>query len=90
MVRSHHERYNGSGYPDGLRDTQIEIGARILAIADAYEAMTSERPYRKAMSIEMAYAEIDRGKGKQFNPEVADAFLRSRQWANLVVLGQYN
>ncbi len=90
IVRHHHECYDGTGYPDGLAGKQIPLGARILAVADAYDAMTSERPYRKAMSTEMAYAEIDRGKGKQFNPEVADAFLRSRQWANLVVLGQYN
>ncbi|MFC2072691.1 HD domain-containing phosphohydrolase [Chloroflexota bacterium] len=78
LVRSHHERYNGVGYPDGLKDTQIGLGARILAVADAYEAMTSERPYRKAMSDEVAYAEIERGKGTQFDPEVADAFLMNR------------
>jgi len=78
LVRSHHERYNGSGYPDGLKDTQIELGAKILAIADAYEAMTSERPYRKAMSDKAASAEIERGKETQFDPEVADAFLRNK------------
>ena len=78
LVRSHHERYNGSGYPDGLKDTQIPLGARILAIADAYEAMTSERPYRKAMSAKDASAEIERGKGTQFDPGVADAFLRNK------------
>ena len=74
LVRNHHEHYNGSGYPDGLRDTQIEIGARILALADSYEAMTSERPYRKAMSDEAAYTEIERGGGTQFDPEVVTAF----------------
>jgi len=78
FVRSHHERYNGAGYPDGLKDTEIELGARILAVADAYEAMTSERPYRKAMSDDTACSEIEHGKGTQFDPKVADAFLKSR------------
>ena len=78
LVRSHHERYNGRGYPDQLKDIQIALGARILAIADAYEAMTSEHPYRKAMGDKAASAEIERGKGTQFDPEVADAFLRNK------------
>ena len=77
-VRSHHERYNGSGYPNGLKDTQIVLLARILAVADAYEAMTSERPYRKAMNEKTASSEIERGKGTQFDPEVADAFLKNK------------
>jgi putative nucleotidyltransferase with HDIG domain len=76
LVRGHHERYDGGGYPDRLKDTQILLAARILAVSDAYEAMTSERPYRKAMSDKAASAEIERGKGTQFDPEVADAFLR--------------
>ncbi len=77
LVRSHHERYDGSGYPDRLKDTQILLAARILAVSDAYEAMTSERPYRTAMGDKAASAEIERGKGTQFDPEVADAFLRN-------------
>ncbi|MFC2060239.1 HD domain-containing phosphohydrolase [Chloroflexota bacterium] len=85
LVRSHHEHYNGAGYPDGLKYTQIELGARILAIADAYEAMTSERSYRKAMSGETAVAEIERGRGTQFDPDVADAFFRSRNFARSVI-----
>ena len=76
LVRSHHERYDGRGYPDHLKDSQILLAARILAVSDAYEAMTSERPYRKAMPSAVACAEIERGKGTQFDPEVADAFLR--------------
>jgi len=79
VVRHHHERYDGTGYPDGLKYEQIPLGARILAVADSYDAMTSERPYRKAMSDEAACAEIKRGKRTQFDPEVADAFIRSRQ-----------
>lgn len=78
LVRGHHERYNGSGYPDRLKDTHIPLGARILAISDAYEAMTSERPYRKAMSDKAACTEIERGKGIQFDPEIADTFLRNK------------
>ena len=77
-VRNHHERYNGTGYPDRLKGAQIPLCARILAISDAYEAMTSERPYRKAMSNKTARTEIERGKGTQFDPEVADSFFKSR------------
>ena len=76
-IRNHHERYDGTGYPDCLKGAQIPLCARILAISDAYEAMTSERPYRKAMSNKTAYAEIKRNKETQFDPEVADAFFRS-------------
>ena len=79
VVTHHHERYDGTGYPDGLKYEQIPLGARILAVADRYDAMTSERPYRKAMSDEAACAEIERGKRTQFDPEVADAFIKSRQ-----------
>jgi len=63
MVRSHHERYDGSGYPDGLRQDEIPLGSRIIAVADAYEAMTSIRPYQKAISDEAALIEIQRGEG---------------------------
>ena len=77
LVRSHHERYNGSGYPDRLRDTQIPLGARILAVADAYEAMTSERPYRPAMPIKEATDEIQRCAGTQFDPVVVTAFFKA-------------
>ena len=85
VVRHHHERYDGTGYPDGLKGEQIPLGARILAVADAFDAMISERPYREAMRAETACAEMERGKGKQFDPEVTDAFLRARKFANSVV-----
>ena len=75
-VRSHHEHYNGKGYPDGLQKDAIPLGARILAISDAYEAMTSERPYRKSMSADAALYEIERNKGNQFDPEIANAFTK--------------
>ncbi len=75
MVRHHHERYDGNGYPDGLCGEQVPLGARILAVADAYDAITSERPYRQAMSNKVARDIINRCKGSQFDPKVADAFL---------------
>jgi putative two-component system response regulator len=75
VVRAHHERYDGTGYPDGLKGDEIPLGARILAVSDAYEAMTSERPYRSPLSNEAARAELGRGKGTQFDPSVVDAFL---------------
>jgi len=74
-VRGHHERYDGKGYPDALKKEQIPLGARILALSDAYEAMTSERPYRSKMSPEQACEEIKRNRGIQFDPDIADAFL---------------
>jgi putative two-component system response regulator len=75
-VRHHHERYDGWGYPDGLREEQIPLLARIIAVADSFDAMTSERSYRKAMTKEEACAEIEHCRGTQFDPEAADAFLR--------------
>jgi len=77
VVRHHHERYDGTGYPDRLKGEQIPLGARILAVADAYDAVTSERPYREAMSAEAARNEIKRSEGIQFDPVVAAAFLKS-------------
>lgn len=78
-VRHHHEHYDGTSYPDGLKAEQISLSGRILMVADAYDAMTSERPYRQAMSAEAACTEIERGKGIQFDPEVVDAFCRTRK-----------
>ncbi len=81
FIRNHHGRFDGTGYPDGLKGYQIPLGARILAVADAYEAMTSERPYRKAMSDEAACFELERCKETQFDPEVANAFMRCKdEW----------
>ncbi|MFH1381710.1 MAG: HD domain-containing phosphohydrolase [Chloroflexota bacterium] len=76
-IRSHHERYDGTGYPDRLKDSQIPLGARILAVSDAFEAMTSERPYRKAMQMTAALSELEHYRGLQYDPEVVTAFLRS-------------
>ncbi len=75
IVRNHHERWDGRGYPDGLAGANIPHLARVVALADAFDAMTSDRPYRKGMPVEVAFAEIEKGKGKQFDPIFAAAFL---------------
>jgi putative nucleotidyltransferase with HDIG domain len=79
IVRHHHERFDGSGYPDGLADDRIPLGARVVAVVDAFGAMTTDRPYRKAMSVEEAVAELERHAGDQFDPRVVEAFLRLLQ-----------
>lgn len=76
VVRHHHERWDGTGYPDGLAGENIPIGSRIIAVADTYDAMTSDRVYRKALSHSVALAEIRRSSGSQFDPEIVAAFLR--------------
>jgi putative nucleotidyltransferase with HDIG domain len=75
-VRHHHERYDGTGYPDGLAGEAIPLVARIVTTADAFDAMTSDRPYRQALAFDVALAEIKRGAGTQFDPATAEAFLR--------------
>ena len=75
IVRSHHERWDGRGYPDGLTREEIPLGARIFAVADALDAMTSHRPYRRAMSWSAAHAEILEQRKRQFDPDVVDAFV---------------
>lgn len=73
-VKYHHERYDGNGYPEKLRGNGIDIIARIIAVADAFDAMTTDRPYRKGLSLEMALKELKRNSGTQFDPEVVRAF----------------
>jgi len=73
-VQSHHERWDGRGYPQGLQGTDIPLMARIIAVGDAYDAMTSNRAYRRALPHEVAIQEIERCSGTQFDPEVATAF----------------
>jgi len=73
-VRSHHERMDGKGYPDGLTDPQIPPTARIIAVADTYDAMTTSRPYRVGLPPERAAAEILASTGSQFCPRVVAAF----------------
>ena len=75
LIRHHHEWYNGKGYPDGLSGENIPLGARILTVADAYDAMRSDRPYRKALSEEKAIQELKHGSGRQFDPQIMEVFL---------------
>ena len=78
-VRYHHERYDGGGYPDGIKGEAIPLGARILTIADAYDAMTSHRPYRKALSEEAAIAELRNNASTQFDPHLVQLFIDARR-----------
>ena len=74
MVRHHHERWDGAGYPDRIAGEEIPLGARILAVADSFDAMTSDRPYREGMPVERALAILQEGSGVQWDPAVIEAF----------------
>lgn len=74
IARTHHEKYDGSGYPDGLKGKIIPLAGQITAIADVFDALTSERPYKKAFTKEKAHSIIKEGRGSHFNPDVVDAF----------------
>ena len=76
IVRSSHERWDGGGYPDGLSGDEIPLGARIVAVCDAFRAMVEPRPYRPALDLEAARAELERCSGTQFDPSVVTALLR--------------
>ncbi len=78
IVRSHHERWDGNGYPDGLVGAQIPFLARVVCVADSFDAMTTERPYRPAVSVDKALVEIERQAGSQFDRQCAAGFLRLR------------
>jgi HD-GYP domain-containing protein (c-di-GMP phosphodiesterase class II) len=73
-VHLHHERWDGRGYPLGLKGNDVPLIARIIAVADTYDAMTSDRAYRRALPHEVAVGEIERCSGTQFDPEVAHSF----------------
>lgn len=75
IIRHHHERFDGRGYPSGLKEIEIPYLSRIISLADSFDAMTSDRPYRKGMSVAEAVAEINQCKGKQFDPVLADIFI---------------
>jgi putative nucleotidyltransferase with HDIG domain len=79
LIRNHHERWDGNGYPDQLRADEIPLGARILAVADALDAMTSDRPYRAARTFDYAKNEILKGSATHFDPEVVTAFIKSQR-----------
>lgn len=84
-ARHHHERMDGEGYPDRLSGDQIPLSSRIILVADTFDAMTSTRPYRKALPFEVAYAELERYSGSQFDPEFVKIFLREHK--KLVLTG---
>ena len=75
VIRHHHERFDGTGYPGGLRADAIPLSARIFAIADSFDAMTSDRPYRRALPVARALDEIQDGAGTQFDPDVVEVFV---------------
>ncbi|MBF0489772.1 MAG: HD domain-containing protein [Candidatus Omnitrophica bacterium] len=80
IIMHHHEHYDGSGYPSGLKKEQIPLGARIIAVVDAFEAMMQIRPYRKALTVDEAIVELKAKSGTQFDPKIVDVFLKlSRQ-----------
>jgi response regulator RpfG family c-di-GMP phosphodiesterase len=87
IVLSHHERFDGTGYPRRLRDGQIPLGSRIFAVADAFDAITSDRPYRSAASVETARTIITKEAGSQFDPAVVDVFLKVplERWREIAV-----
>jgi HD-GYP domain-containing protein (c-di-GMP phosphodiesterase class II) len=75
IILTHHERFDGSGYPRGLKGEEIPLGARIFSIADAFDAITSDRPYRRASSFAFARERIRSLSGQQFDPRIVDVFL---------------
>jgi putative nucleotidyltransferase with HDIG domain len=79
VVRSHHERWDGKGYPDALEGEKAPLLGRLLAVADAFSAMTTDRPYRKGLDWDAAMKEIRAGMGTQFDPKMAQAFLRAAE-----------
>ncbi|MBI1885138.1 MAG: HD domain-containing protein [Chloroflexi bacterium] len=90
IVYSHHERYDGSGYPRGLKGDEIPLGARIFGVVDAYDAMTSHRPYRKPTSHRLAVEEIVKHSGTQFDPEVIKPFLEAEGKGHIQEVSAYD
>ncbi len=84
ILRHHHERWDGAGYPDGLKGDAIPMGARIIGVVDAFDAMTQYRIYRDARSVPDAVAELEAGKSKQFDPDLVDAFVDVLRWDGLI------
>jgi HD-GYP domain-containing protein (c-di-GMP phosphodiesterase class II) len=87
MVLHHHERYDGKGYPHGLKGENIPLVARIMAVADAFDAMTSKRIYRDMKDIEYAIEQLEKGKQSQFDPEIAEVFLQLIKSKKIIIRG---
>ena len=85
VADAHHERWDGMGYPRGLRERDIPQAATIVAVADSFDAMTNDRPYRIGHSIDWALQEISAGSGTQFNPTVVEALMRAHEHGNLPI-----
>lgn len=85
VARSHHERYDGMGYPDGLKGEEIPLYARVIAVADSYDAMNSRRIYRNPLGAEAIYNEISRNRGTQFDPRITDVFLKMLDEGRVVI-----
>jgi HD-GYP domain-containing protein (c-di-GMP phosphodiesterase class II) len=85
VIQHHHERVDGRGYPDGLKGEEIPLAARIFSIADTFDAMTSDRPYRDALAVDRALEEIRAGAGTQFDPDVVEEFLILMEDEDLVI-----
>ncbi|HEX4609616.1 MAG TPA: HD domain-containing phosphohydrolase, partial [Urbifossiella sp.] len=85
VIRSHHEKWDGSGYPDGLKGEAIPLVARVVAVADAFDAMTSDRPYRKGMPADAAFAELEAKAGSHFDPTCVTAYANARQRVEAVL-----
>ena len=82
-MRHHHENWDGTGYPDGLKGAAIPQASRIIMFADTLDAMTSDRPYRKALTMEEAKAEIIKFRGRQFDPAICDRIIEPEVWQEL-------
>ena len=78
VARNHHEKWNGNGYPDGLSVTDIPLCARIMAVADVFDAVSAKRCYRDAMPLEQCYDIIQKGRGNDFDPDIVDVFLANK------------
>ena len=75
IIKHHHERYDGAGYPDGLKGEETPLGARIMAVADSFDAMNSKRPYREALPKDTIISELEKARGTQLDPKIVDLFL---------------
>jgi HD-GYP domain-containing protein (c-di-GMP phosphodiesterase class II) len=89
-VRSHHEKWTGGGYPDGIAGEDIHLYARIIAVADAFDAMTTDRPYRKAYETDYALSEVAKGRGTLYYPPAADAFLQAFEHGDLALANKFD